>query len=63
KGGKVSELSIYSEKGVPCKLINPWGTASVQLVRNGKPAEKMSGAVLTFKTGIDETIEVKELFD
>jgi len=59
KGGKVSELSIYSEKGVPCKLINPWGTASVQLVRNGKPAEILSGELLSFKTVTGEEIEIK----
>jgi len=55
--GKVGKLRILSEKGAPCKLINPWGTASVKLIRNGKPAETLSGATLTFKTSPDEVIE------
>jgi hypothetical protein len=58
--GKVEYVRIRSEKGKPCRLKNPWGNSAVQLVRNGKPAEMLSGETLTFKTKLDEIIELTE---
>jgi hypothetical protein len=57
--GNILYLHILSEKGRLCKLKNPWGNASVQLLRNGKPAEVLSGEWLTFKTSVNEMIELK----
>jgi hypothetical protein len=56
-GGDIRYLHILSEKGCVCKLKNPWGKSSVQLVRNGKPAEKLSGELISFKTSVNEKIE------
>jgi len=38
--------------------MNPWGNAPVDLYRNGKKAENLSGSLLTFKTAKGETIIV-----
>ncbi|MDR1745941.1 MAG: glycoside hydrolase N-terminal domain-containing protein [Tannerella sp.] len=55
----ITNIRIVSEKGSECKLINPFGALqAVTLIRNGKPAETLSGELLTFKTGINETIEL-----
>ncbi|MDR0843991.1 MAG: glycoside hydrolase N-terminal domain-containing protein, partial [Tannerella sp.] len=51
-------LHILSEKGSLCKLKNPWGSVSVQLVRNGKTAEVLSGEWLTFRTSVNEKIDL-----
>jgi hypothetical protein len=59
-GGKITNIHIFSEKGSECKLINPYGASrSVTLIRNGKPAETLSGELLTFKTAKGEEIEIK----
>jgi hypothetical protein len=31
----------------------------VQLIRNGRPAEKLTGELLTFKTDAGETVELE----
>jgi hypothetical protein len=57
--GKIEHIRILSEKGVTCRLVNPWGTTSVTVVRNGKPAETLKGeTLLSFKTTAGETIEL-----
>ncbi|MDR3268392.1 MAG: hypothetical protein LBT83_04925, partial [Tannerella sp.] len=59
-GGQIRELSLLSEKGKPCTVVNPWGeSASVTLVRNGQPAETLTGNTITFKTSVDERIELR----
>jgi hypothetical protein len=58
-GGDIVTLRITSEKGHPCRIKNPWGQAAVQLVRNGKPAETLTGETLAFKTSVNETIDLK----
>lgn len=59
--GVVEYVSIKSEKGKPVTLSNPWGGAKVQLVRNGKKAEILSGNSIEFQTKSNETILIKEL--
>jgi hypothetical protein len=59
--GNVAYLHILSEKGSLCKLKNPWGKVSVQLVSNGKPSETLTGEMLTFKTAVNEKIKIKTL--
>ncbi|MDR1593009.1 MAG: glycoside hydrolase N-terminal domain-containing protein [Prevotellaceae bacterium] len=56
--GTVFHLTIHSEKGGLCKLKNPWGTAKVLLIRNGKPSENLTGELLTFKTSVNERIVI-----
>ncbi|MDR3094204.1 MAG: hypothetical protein LBU62_06140, partial [Bacteroidales bacterium] len=57
-GGEITSLQLLSEKGSVCKLKNPWSKAMVQLIRNDKPAEVLSGERLTFKTSVNEKIEL-----
>jgi hypothetical protein len=58
-GGEITSLTLLSEKGSRCKIRNPWEKAAVQLVRNGKPSETLTGDLLTFPTTANETIELK----
>jgi hypothetical protein len=40
--------------------VNPWGeSASVTLIRNGQPAETLKGNMITFKTSVNERIELR----
>ncbi len=57
KGGVISGVTIFSEKGQDCAIVNPWPDKKVLVVRNGKEAETLSGGRFTIKTFIDETLE------
>jgi alpha-L-fucosidase 2 len=57
--GQVTYVKILSEKGRECTFENPWGDSAVVLERNGRKAETLSGKVIKFKTGMDETIMIK----
>jgi len=59
--GIVSNIKILSERGKPCTIINPWPHKKVLLVRNGKNAETMEGARISFKTAINESLVIKSL--
>lgn len=59
---EVSGVKIVSEKGRTCTIVNPWPGKSVQLIRNGKPAEIISGKRVSFKTTKNERIELKASF-
>ncbi len=59
KGGVVSDVTLLSEKGRDCALVNPWPDKHVQLVRNGKEAETLSGDRFTVKTSVDEILEFR----
>ena len=61
RSGIVSDVIIRSEKGKPCTLVNPWPGEKVVLLRNGKTGETISGPRLSFKTAINETVELKSL--
>jgi hypothetical protein len=56
KNGVVTSLKIVSEKDRPCTVQNPWIGKSVQIIRNGKPAEILSGERLTFATAQRENL-------
>ncbi len=58
QNGKIPLVEIHAQAGGPCRLANPWGRSDVTLYRNGKKAEDLSGAMLVFPTGQDETIVV-----
>ncbi|MDR1897961.1 MAG: glycoside hydrolase N-terminal domain-containing protein [Prevotellaceae bacterium] len=60
-GGEIVTLRLLSEKGSRCKIKNPWGNASVRLIRNGTPSETLSGTLLSFPTTANEEIELKEI--
>jgi hypothetical protein len=57
KGGVISGVKIFSERGRDCSVINPWPDRKVQVVRNGKNAETVSGDRFTLKTSVNETLE------
>ena len=59
KNGEVGPVSILSEKGRDCTLVNPWPGNAVTLVRNGQVAEILSGERFTFKTTAGETIALE----
>lgn len=59
--GVVSNVTIFSEKGKPCVIMNPWPGKKVLVVRNGKKAETISGDRLSFNTAINETIALEAL--
>jgi alpha-L-fucosidase 2 len=59
KNGIVSNVKIFSERGKDCTLINPWQGEKVTVFRNGKKSETISGDRITFRTSIDETVELK----
>jgi hypothetical protein len=60
-GGKIGPVSILSHAGQVCRLQNPWSGAKVQLTRDGRPAETLSGALLTFPTKAGERVVVAPL--
>jgi hypothetical protein len=56
KDGRVASVRLISEKGRPCNMENPWPGEKVQLVRNGRPAQVLSGTRLHFITSPGEKI-------
>ena len=59
--GIVSDVTILSEKGKRCTLINPWPGKKVLLLRNGKTAETVRGSRISFKTTINEAVAIKSM--
>ncbi|NWJ51616.1 MAG: hypothetical protein HXX14_12190 [Bacteroidetes bacterium] len=59
--GVISNVTIVSEKGKRCIIMNPWSDKKVLLIRNGKAAETIIGNRISFKTAINEMIELKPL--
>ena len=54
----IYDVSIFSEKGKTCTIINPWKEKTVLLIRDGKPDEKLAGKELTFSTSVGESIRL-----
>lgn len=59
--GKISGVTIVSEKGNPCILVNPWPERSVQLTRDGRAALVLQGARLTLATTAGESLALTPL--
>lgn len=59
KGSVVGGINIFSEKGTPCSIVNPWPGKEVQVIRNGQKAELVRGERFTLKTSANETIELQ----
>lgn len=51
-------VKMVSEAGRTCKIINPWPGKSVQLRRNHRDAELLSGKILIFPTSEGEYLEL-----
>ncbi len=54
--GKVRLVEVESQRGGDCQIVNPWGSASVAVYRNGQVAENLNGATLTVRTVRGERI-------
>jgi hypothetical protein len=60
KNGRIDGVLVTSERGRPCTVANPWPGRSVQVIRNGKPAETIGGERLTFPTEVQEAIHLQD---
>ncbi len=62
KNGVVTGVKIVSEKGKPCTVQNPWPGKKVRIIRSGLKlfGETAQGTRFTFKTGANETVELKQ---
>jgi alpha-L-fucosidase 2 len=58
RNGAIESVHLVSEKGSTCKIQNPWPGKQVQLTRNGKKSELLSGEILNFITEINENIDL-----
>jgi hypothetical protein len=61
KGGVVGPVTITSEKGRDCTVVNPWPGRAVELVRPDHATNKVSGERFTFKTSPGETVRLEPL--
>jgi hypothetical protein len=59
--GEIKFVELQSQLGGECRLRNPWDKRAVTLHRNGSQAEDVSGEMLKFQTGRNETIVVVPL--
>jgi hypothetical protein len=57
--GQIHSVGIVSQQGGTCKVRNPWGTAEVEIERNGSHTERANGELLTFSTNKGETIALR----
>lgn len=58
KNKNIEFVKLLSEKGRTCIIENPWFNKDVQLKRNGKLAEKLSGETFSFNTRPGELLEL-----
>jgi alpha-L-fucosidase 2 len=59
KNGTVIHVHIFSEKGKPLTLVNPWIGMQVVVYRNGQRAERVSGDRLFIQTSAMEHLEFR----
>ena len=58
RNGETRNLSIFSEKGRPCMVQNPWPGSHVSLICNGKQTHYLTGDLLSFKTSPGDRINL-----
>jgi len=56
QGGRIEFVALESQDGAECRLRNPWGEGGIDLYRDGKKAETLSGSLLRFATRRGERI-------
>lgn len=59
--GKIGPVKLLSEAGRPCVIENPWAGRSVQLFRNGRKAEQLTGKTFSLATSRGEQLEFIDL--
>lgn len=52
--GMIGPVDILSERGRPCRLVNPWPGRSVTLSRAGRGDQVLSGELLEWATVVGE---------
>lgn len=60
--GEIKYVKLLSEAGRPCLIENPWPGHAVQLLRNGRKAERLTGSTFSFPTGRGERLEMVKIF-
>ena len=58
KNGSVGYVSVMSEKGRPCTMINPWPGRLVTVTRADGKSETASGPRFTLETKVDEKLRL-----
>ena len=58
QAGEITAVKITSEKGKDCTVLNPWPGKTVDIVRNGKRSESVTGKIFTLKTQAGESLEL-----
>jgi hypothetical protein len=56
EGGRIEFVAVESQAGTGCRLRNPWGDGGVDLYRDGRKAETLTGSLLRFATRKGERI-------
>lgn len=59
--GRVSYVQIISEKGLHCRLENPWPGKMMKVFRNGVQIDNREGPVVTIRTSVNDTIRLEAL--
>lgn len=58
KNGEIRYVKLSSDAGRKCTIDNPWPGKQVQLTRDGRKGEVLSGNTLSFDTVIGEQLEI-----
>jgi hypothetical protein len=58
ENGRIEFVAVESQAGAECRLRNPWGEVGVDLHRDGRKAEQLTGSLLRFDTRRGERIVV-----
>jgi hypothetical protein len=53
--GRVTEVTLTSRRGAPCRLLNPWGKSKATLTAKGERIGTVAGDVLEFSTEAGES--------
>lgn len=61
KDGVVQPVTLKSEQGFPCTMVNPWGEGKVKITSNKKQAIELSGERITFGTEKGEVLMISPL--
>jgi hypothetical protein len=56
RNGAIERVELESLAGSECRLRNPWGNREIVLRRDGRQAERLSGALVRFATRRGERI-------
>jgi alpha-L-fucosidase 2 len=61
KNGRVKQVSIFSEKGRDCRMVNPWPGQKLGLYCDGKRLKTLKGKRLSFESQAGTLYQLKTL--